>query len=122
MNDTFDERSASTPQATPHQAGGGAPDPHALSKATFFVTGRVQGVGFRWWVKSRALELGLQGFARNLEDRRVEVVAQGPREAVEQLGALLRAQPPQRRRPGHVRAVMTQWGEPRWDLGRFHEQ
>ena len=44
-----------------------------MERATIFVQGRVQGVGFRWWVRARALELGLIGFARNLADGRVEV-------------------------------------------------
>ena len=45
---------------------------------TMFVRGAVQGVGFRWWTRARALELGLVGHARNTADGRVEVVAQGP--------------------------------------------
>jgi acylphosphatase len=47
----------------------------------FLVTGRVQGVGFRWFVARHARELGLGGYARNLEDGRVEVVATGDDEA-----------------------------------------
>ncbi len=46
-------------------------------RLTAWVTGRVQGVGFRWWVRSSALELGLAGFAENLDDGRVKVVAEG---------------------------------------------
>ena len=42
-----------------------------------WVRGRVQGVGFRWWMRARALELGLAGWAANLDDGRVEVVAEG---------------------------------------------
>src|SRR5699024_1009106 len=45
-------------------------------RALIFVRGRVQGVGFRWWPRARALELGLVGHARNLPDGRVEVNAQ----------------------------------------------
>lgn len=44
----------------------------------WFVSGRVQGVGFRDFVCQRALSLGLHGFARNLADGRVEVYAAGP--------------------------------------------
>jgi len=47
-------------------------------RVTAWVQGRVQGVGFRWWVRARALELGLTGYAENLEDGRVKVVAEGP--------------------------------------------
>ena len=46
-------------------------------RLTVFVRGRVQGVGFRWWTRARALELGLAGQARNTPDGRVEVVARG---------------------------------------------
>ena len=46
-------------------------------RLTAWVRGRVQGVGFRWWVRSRALELGLAGSATNLDDGRVQVVAEG---------------------------------------------
>ncbi|MDO5698285.1 MAG: acylphosphatase [Dermatophilus congolensis] len=97
------------------------PDSGAPAKATFFVTGTVQGVGFRWWVKSKGLELGLVGFARNLDDRRVEVCAQGEREAVERLGEMLTEKVSSHRRPGRVRHVVTQWGTPRTDLVGFRE-
>ena len=58
---------------------------------TAWVHGRVQGVGFRWWTRARALELGLAGHAANLADGRVEVVAEGPRQACEKLLAELRS-------------------------------
>jgi acylphosphatase len=49
------------------------------------VRGRVQGVGFRDFVRYRAESLGLRGHVRNLPDGRVEAVAEGPREALERL-------------------------------------
>ncbi len=49
------------------------------------VSGRVQGVGFRYFVKSEADRLGLYGYARNLGDGRVEVVVQGEVRAVDKL-------------------------------------
>lgn len=55
-----------------------APDP---ARITAWVQGRVQGVGFRWWVRSRALELELTGVAENLLDGRVKVIAEGSLEA-----------------------------------------
>ncbi len=88
----------------------------------FFVRGRVQGVGFRWWVRSRALELGLVGHARNMMDGRVEVQAQGPREAIVRLEKLLREEPSTSRRPGRVESVVAQWGAPREDLSGFVER
>jgi acylphosphatase len=48
-----------------------------MSAARFLVSGKVQGVWFRASAREQALRLGLQGFARNLADGSVEVVAQG---------------------------------------------
>ena len=67
----------------------GPADPDPV-RCTVFVRGHVQGVGFRWWTRARALELGLTGWARNTADGRVEVVAEGPRATVERLVGLLR--------------------------------
>ncbi len=91
-------------------------------RATVFVRGHVQGVGFRWWTRARALELGLAGWARNTDDRRVEVVAEGPREAVERLVDLLREDVSTARRPGRVTAVSgPQWAAARGERG-FRER
>lgn len=87
-----------------------------------FVRGRVQGVGFRWWVRSQALELGLVGHARNLADGRVEVNAQGAPEAVDTLVALLTEQPSLHSRPGHVSGVVTQDHPLQADLRGFRER
>ena len=61
--------------------------------ARFLVRGRVQGVGFRWFVRRHGERLGLVGVARNLADGRVEVLASGPEEALSALEALLRDGP-----------------------------
>lgn len=87
-------------------------------RLTAWVHGRVQGVGFRWWVRSRALELGLVGHAANLEDGRVEVVAEGAREAVEALLGALNGPDT----PGRVRTVVERWAEPRGGLTGFAER
>ena len=89
-----------------------------LTRLTAHVKGRVQGVGFRWWTRARALELGLVGSASNLADGRVEVVVEGPREACEQLLAQLRG----RGVPGRVDHVAPRWSEPRGGLEGFAEQ
>ena len=57
------------------------------------IRGRVQGVGFRWFVWREADRLGLGGFARNLRDGTVEVVSQGPDEALDRFAQALRQGP-----------------------------
>jgi acylphosphatase len=82
-------------------------------RLSVFVRGRVQGVGFRWWTRARALELGLVGFASNLPDGRVQVVAEGPRSACDRLLVLLGEQPSSFGRPGEVTGVTDQWSAAR---------
>jgi len=89
-------------------------------RVTVHVRGCVQGVGFRWWTRSRALELGLVGSATNLPDGRVLVVAQGSRAACEQLLTLL-VGPPRRGRPGQVAGAGAQWGEAHAGVADFAE-
>jgi len=59
----------------------------------WFISGRVQGVGFRYFVQKRAAELGIQGWARNLADGRVEVYAVGTSNKLSDLAAALHAGP-----------------------------
>jgi acylphosphatase len=61
------------------------------------VTGRVQGVGFRWFVRERAHQLGLAGWIRNRPDGSVELVVSGDDPAAEQLLAEVRRGPPHAR-------------------------
>lgn len=51
-------------------------------RASFRVTGRVQGVGFRWWAESQAQALGLSGFVRNEVDGAVSGCAEGEASAM----------------------------------------
>lgn len=82
------------------------------------VHGQVQGVGFRWWVRSRALELGLVGHAANLDGGRVEVVAEGPRDGCERLLTALRSG----EAPGLVETVAERFGDARGGLTGFVER
>jgi acylphosphatase len=56
----------------------------------YLVKGRVQGVGFRWFVQREAAEIGLRGWVRNTEDGHVEVVAAGAPEELAELKDALR--------------------------------
>ena len=93
-----------------------------MERATIFVRGEVQGVGFRWWARARALELGLTGHARNMDDGRVEVVAQGGGDANDPLLVLLEEDPSTSARPGHVTGVVTQWSPARAGVESFVEK
>ena len=55
----------------------------------WFVRGRVQGVGYRYFAQRAAVELGLTGYARNLDDGRVEVYAVGPVDRLSQMAGIL---------------------------------
>ena len=59
----------------------------------WFVTGRVQGVGFRYFVQQKATALGLKGWTRNLDDGRVEVYAVGTPEQLSELAGALHTGP-----------------------------
>ncbi len=59
----------------------------------FIVKGHVQGVGFRYFVYRKAIELGLRGYAKNLYDGSVEVVAGGNEKSVNELYSLLQKGP-----------------------------
>lgn len=64
-----------------------------LTAKRYFVRGRVQGVGYRWFVERAAAELGLAGYVRNLDDGRVEVYAAGPAAKLSELAGRLRTGP-----------------------------
>lgn len=61
--------------------------------ARWMLSGRVQGVGFRWFVQRHADRLGLRGHVTNLPDGRVEVVARGDASAIAELGQALNRGP-----------------------------
>jgi acylphosphatase len=63
----------------------------------FVVSGRVQGVGFRYFIQDTARREGITGYVRNLSDGRVEAVAEGDDESLRRLEVALR------RGPSHAR-------------------
>jgi len=80
------------------------------------VRGRVQGVGFRDYVETRAHTVRLTGRVRNLSDgRSVEIVAEGPRASLDQLIAYLREGP----RMSRVDGVDVEWREPTGEYRDF---
>ena len=87
-------------------------------RLTAWVHGYVQGVGFRWWTRAKALELGLSGYASNRPDGRVQVVAQGPRENCERLLHLLQSGDT----PGSVDDVVADWSEATEPIRGFAER
>jgi acylphosphatase len=65
-----------------------------VAEAGFRVTGRVQGVGFRWWTRSLASRLGLSGTVANLPDGSVAVHARGAEDRLREFQARLAEGPP----------------------------
>jgi acylphosphatase len=63
------------------------------SARRYIISGRVQGVGYRYFAQKHAVELGLSGYARNLDDGRVEVFAVGPERKLSELAGRLRQGP-----------------------------
>lgn len=79
------------------------------------VYGRVQGVGFRYFVRNSATELSLVGWARNRHDGSVEVLAEGELKALKKLvGALQRGSP-----SSHVRDLKTNLQDPSGEFKTF---
>jgi len=60
-----------------------------IAARRWFVRGRVQGVGFRYFAQKAANEIGVSGYARNLDDGRVEVYAAGTEDQLSRMSAAL---------------------------------
>ena len=65
-----------------------------MKKVRIIVSGRVQGVNFRWVTRRRASSLGVNGYVKNLPDGNVEIVAEGEEPNVDRLIAWARSGPP----------------------------
>jgi acylphosphatase len=95
-----------------------APDacdnPAALLVARrFLISGRVQGVGFRYFTYEHARREGVSGTVRNLPDGRVEVEVEGDSESVERVERAVRRGPPGARVQDVVTHVLEPSGRPR---------
>jgi acylphosphatase len=87
----------------------------SIEAKRYVVRGRVQGVGFRWFVEREAHMLGIAGWVRNNHDGSVEVLAQGTRDQLSGLHSRLREGP----RAARVDAVEVAEARPTEELNSF---
>lgn len=92
-----------------------AGEPRVPKRIEVVVKGRVQGVGFRYFVADRARDLRLVGTVCNLRSGDVQVVAEGDEGGLEALLAALRQGP----RMSHVESVHAVWRPPTGEFTRF---
>ena len=85
------------------------------ARAVIIVRGLVQGVGFRYFIHGAALQTGLSGWAENLANGDVRIVAEGERGLIEDLVKSASRGP----RSAHVAEVMIEWQEPKNDFHGF---
>jgi acylphosphatase len=71
--------------------------PRMIVSRRYVIAGRVQGVGFRYFAEAAAAREGILGWVRNMPDGRVEVSAEGDRDAIDRFERSLRHGPPQAR-------------------------
>ncbi len=86
-----------------------------LARIDATIRGRVQGVGFRWFVLEAARGLGLRGWVANESDGSVRCVAEGRREQIEALLVELGRGPA----GAYVERVIPRWGRAAGGMGRF---
>ena len=85
------------------------------ARAHLFIAGLVQGVGYRYYAMRKANAYGISGFAKNLIDGRVEVVAEGSRSMVEQFISDLKVGP----MSAHVTDMRIEWDNPPFEFEGF---
>ncbi len=86
------------------------------ARVHLFISGLVQGVGYRYFEMRRASAFGLKGFAKNLDDGRVEIVAEGEKGLIEDFIAELRRGPIS----AHVTDIRIEWEKPAFDFEGFN--
>ena len=84
-------------------------------RAHLLVSGRVQGVGFRYTVEKIALEIGLLGWVRNLPETRVEIVCEGTKENIELLTQKLK----ESSLGSNIKKIICTWGKPTLEFKDF---
>lgn len=80
-----------------------------------WVTGRVQGVGFRSFVHSTATVFGLNGWVRNVDYNTVETLVEGPRPLLEEYIAAMKSGP----RASHVDEIKVEWEKATGEFDQF---
>jgi len=80
-----------------------------------FASGRIQGVNFRYYVQRKASQLGVAGYVCNLDDGRVEILAQGSRDDLESLVAYVKSNPG----VSFVTDLKVSWENPKGNLKGF---
>ena len=86
-----------------------------LKRINVFVSGRVQGVAFRWVTVDVAQQLGVTGWVRNLQDGRVEVMAEGEEERLKEFIEYLKRGP----RYSKVNDIQVDWGAYKGEFRSF---
>ncbi len=87
----------------------------ALARLHLIVSGRVQGVGFRFSAYDKAKEFALAGWVRNLAGGEVEIIAEGKQEDLQMLAAWAHQGPPS----ANVTGVREEWLDPVGEPGEF---
>jgi acylphosphatase len=85
------------------------------ARIRLIISGRVQGVGFRFSAYDEAIALAVAGFVRNLPGGEVEMVAEGPREKLKMLASWAHLGPPSAR----VTHVREEWFDPTGEFTEF---
>lgn len=86
-----------------------------MQQAHVLISGYVQGVGYRQFVKNHAHRHGLTGWVSNLSDNRVEAVFQGDKKTIEQMIALCRTGP----MLAEIKDVSVEWDQNQEELKEF---
>jgi len=86
---------------------------NSKSRVLIYIQGAVQAVGFRYFAREMAQKMGLFGYAKNLADGSVEIVAEGEKEVLEQFLAMCQQGPPHAK----IEDVKVEWSDTN---GQYH--
>jgi len=86
-----------------------------IRKAHIFVEGRVQGVGFRYFTVETANRFGIFGWVRNTHNHEVEIIAEGPKDKLDQFISIIRQGP----NSGYVKSLRIDWLIATGEYNRF---